>query len=126
MNWGEFINRVHKESILPYWDVVLCDLMMPASGSEQGSEGQKFVGQEMPVGWSLALSAAREGAKFVAVVTDTNHHDHPASAMLDNLNHHVFTIDGAKMLLTNRVRKTNNGGKDWGCILEKLIQGGVQ
>jgi hypothetical protein len=27
--------------------------------------------------------AALNGAKYVAVVTDTNHHDHPASAMLD-------------------------------------------
>ena len=35
------------------------------------------------MGFALALLAVVRGAKYVAVVTDTSHHDHPASAMLD-------------------------------------------
>ncbi len=65
------------------FDVVLSDLLMPASDRSMGKEGLKFVGEEMPVGFALALMAALRGVKYVAVVTATNHHDHPLSAMLD-------------------------------------------
>ena len=67
----------------PSFDIVLSDLLMPASGMTMGDKGMKYVGQEMPVGFALALMAAIHGARYIAVVTDTNHHDHPASAMLD-------------------------------------------
>jgi CheY-like chemotaxis protein len=103
MDHSKAWDRAREESRLPYWDAVLCDLLMPAGRAAQGGEGLKFVGQEMPVGWSLALTAARKGARFVAVVTDMNHHHHPASAMLDYLNGHLFTVDNARMLLTNHV-----------------------
>ena len=82
-----------KKKELPYWDAVLCDLLMPASGECCAS--CSLVGVEMPVGWSLALVAARRGAKFVAVVTDKDHHQPPASAMLDRLCEHVLNVDGA-------------------------------
>lgn len=67
----------------PSFDAVLSDLLMPASKMTMGNKGMKYVGQEMPVGFALSLMAVLHGAKYVAVVTDTNHHDHPASAMLD-------------------------------------------
>jgi CheY-like chemotaxis protein len=69
---------------LPF-DVVLADLLMPAGNYRLSPEGERFVGQEMPVGFALALQAVLSGAKYVAVVTATNHHDHPASALLDQL-----------------------------------------
>lgn len=69
----------------PPFEAVLCDLLMPAGSEQQGPNGQKYVGQEMPVGWALALMAVLQGAKHVAVVSATNHHDHPAAAMLDRL-----------------------------------------
>lgn len=65
------------------YDAVLCDLLMPAGNHQMGNMGRKFVGQEMPVGFALSLLAALKGVKYVAVVTATDHHDHPASAMLD-------------------------------------------
>lgn len=70
----------------PNFDVVMTDLMVPASSHEQGAEGWHFVGQEMPLGSIIALLALAEGVKKVAVVTDTNHHHHPASAALDCFN----------------------------------------
>jgi len=103
-----------QESALPYWDAVLCDLLMPAGRNAQG-EGMRLVGQEMAVGWSLALMAARNGAKFVAVVSDMNHHAHPASAMLDAINHHIFDIDGTKMLMTNDVARVGIIGTECAC-----------
>lgn len=67
----------------PRFEVVLTDLLMPASEREMGDNGFKFVGQEMPVGFGLVLMAAQCGARFAAVFTDTSHHNHPASALLD-------------------------------------------
>ena len=91
----------------PSFDTVLSDLLMPASEMTMGPDGLKYVGQEMPVGFALSLMAALHGAKYVAVVTDTNHHDHPASAMLDPFasrthghlaaNPPRFVINGAKV-----------------------------
>ncbi len=69
----------------PRFDAVLCDLLMPASRTTMGDKGMEFVGQEMPVGFALSLMAVLAGAKHIAVVTATNHHDHPASAMFDRL-----------------------------------------
>ena len=111
---SEAYDKAATESAIPYWDVVLCDLLMPAGRNAQGN-GLKYVGQEMPVGWSLALTAAKRGAKYVAVVTDINHHDHPASAMLDNLNEHIFTVDGSKVLMTNYVNVIGITGTEGNC-----------
>jgi len=108
---------------MPYWDAVLCDLLMPAGRDAQGTRGLKFVGQEMPVGWSLALVAAKRGAKYVAVASDLDHHSHPASAMLDRLG--FLTVEGALILFTNNVNLVNivgtkERGKDWGNVLSLL------
>ncbi len=65
------------------FDAVLSDLLMPASKRTMGYQGMTHVGQEMPVGFALVLMAARAKAKYAAVVTAMNHHDHPAVAMLD-------------------------------------------
>lgn len=88
------------------FEVVLCDLLMPASGQMQGKDGARLVGQVMPVGIFLALLAAKNGAKHVAVFTDSNHHQHPASACFDSFNPEeskpaVFTVGTAKMILCN-------------------------
>ena len=132
---------------IPYWDVVLCDLLMPVGERTHGQGQQKYVGEEMPFGWSLGLTAAMRGAKYVAVASDVNHHDHPASAMLDGICDHFFNIDGAKVLMTNVIyfvapsKKIcgkcayhcknlcpENGccksinGKDWGKILNRLLK----
>lgn len=74
-----------KGETQPPFDVVLCDLLMPAGREQQGAKGEEYVGQEMPVGFALALMAVLQGAKYVAVVTNLNHHQHPAAAMLDRL-----------------------------------------
>ncbi|MEK7607170.1 MAG: hypothetical protein AAB444_03185 [Patescibacteria group bacterium] len=74
-----------RGEVQPPFDVVLCDLLMPAGAVEQGTDGMKYVGQEMPVGLALALMAVLQGAKYVAVVTNLNHHQHPAAALLDRL-----------------------------------------
>lgn len=99
---GQELLKVQHE-----FDAVLVDLLMPASRQQQGGAGMRFMGQEMPVGIFLALLAAKNGAKYVAVLTDVDHHSHPASACFDAFNREgenhptPFTIEGAKVLLSN-------------------------
>ena len=65
------------------FDVVMTDLLVPASRRSQGRDMQGLVGKEMPLGIMIALLALSVGVKNVAVVTDMNHHEHPASAAVD-------------------------------------------
>lgn len=107
--------KASMESRIPYWDAVLCDLLMPAGREAQGSKGQMYVGKEMSVGWALAITAALQGAKYVAVVTDMGHHDHPASAMLDSMNRTIFVLHGANALFTNYVGMVGIEGTQGTC-----------
>lgn len=111
------VEKAFADSLLPYWDAVLCDLLMPAGSNKQGDKGYEHVGQEMPVGWSLALQAALEGAKYVAVVTDMNHHDHPASAMLDAIDRGTFQISGARALMTSHLKRIGITGTECVCSM---------
>lgn len=97
------------------FDVVLIDLMMPAGRIRQGKNGMRFVGQEMPLGIFLALQAIRSGVKYVALLTDINHHDHPASAALDHLE--LIRLGGTIF------EATNNAGfpKRWDEALKSLL-----
>ncbi len=97
------------------FDAVLTDLLVPASRQAQGDEGQRLVGQEMPLGSIIALLAISNGVKRVAVVTDMNHHNHPASAALDCFEPNgPETLAGGvgevKVLCTNRA----------GCTVDEL------
>jgi len=83
---GTYVSGNGREGMETF-DMVLVDLLMPASGRAQGDKGQQYVGEEMPVGIFLALLAAKQGAKHVAVFTDSDHHSHqrqPASISLMN------------------------------------------
>lgn len=74
------------------FDVLLTDLLVPVSqaGSEVHSGGEEFPhnwegmeGQEIPLGLFLAVRALIGGVRLVAVVTDADHHQHPAARALD-------------------------------------------
>jgi CheY-like chemotaxis protein len=64
------------------YDVVLSDLLMPASGTMMANP-EEFVGQEQPLGWALLLRAVLNAARYAALVSQTSHHDHPAAFALD-------------------------------------------
>ena len=103
---------VKQVTVYPDFEVVLCDLLVPASEQSQRRDND-FIGQEMPVGIFIALLAAVKGcAKYVAVFTDCDHHSHPASACFDVFNEAEnkptpFTVEGCKVLLSNT--------RDWIC-----------
>lgn len=79
---------------------------MPAYEYPLADEGMKFAGKEMPVGIFLALLAAKKCAKYVAVLTDSDHHSHSASACFDAFNESEskptsLSVEGAQVLLCN-------------------------
>lgn len=105
----------YENSVLPYWDAVFCDLLMPA-GFRAQSEEREFVGQQdMVVGWALALTAAKNGAKYVAVVTEMDYYSCFGLAMLDPFHKHFFTIDGARVLMTNFINLVGIEGTECAC-----------
>lgn len=89
------------------FDVVFSDLLVPASFQAQTEQLRGLGGTEMPVGIFIGLLAAvKGGAKYVGVLTDANHHSHPASACFDAFNKYaiepdIFTVGGAKVVLIN-------------------------
>ena len=109
------------------FEVVLCDLLLPASGQSLGTRGEQYRGKEMPVGIFLALLAARNGADYVAVLTDANHHQHPASACFDAFNPkgenrpNSFMVEKTKFLLCNGCAFADGASKDWGKLLTYLM-----
>ena len=136
----ELVNPMMGDSKCEF-DVVLTDLLMPASKESQGDKGEQFIGQEMPVGIFLALMAAANGAKYVAVSTDANHHDHPASACLDYYHYSrkdFLRVEDAKLVFSNtsveyfsrkdlskkvdREDKDAVWVKDWRALLDWLLE----
>jgi hypothetical protein len=109
------------------FDAVLSDLMMPAEPQTLGPEGLKFLGHQIPIGFVVALLAARVGVKRIAVVTDANHHNHPMSAALDWIGsaywdgkeRPTFKVNGAAVLIAH-AKLLPDGGKDWAAALEAV------
>lgn len=100
------------------FDVVLTDLLMPSpSYGLSGEAKHEYAGEwygvnppkpalEIPVGVFFALMAAKNGAKRVGVLTDSGHHDHPASALLDafcasRTSRDVLMVGDAKLIMSN-------------------------
>jgi len=103
------------------FEVVLVDMMMPMSKETLVPEAFNADGQ-VPYGFVLALMAAHRGAKYVAMVTDTNHHEGAMSAALDNLcpSYYddlsakyvtLFTIEGAKVVFVHAPFVYRKGSK---------------
>lgn len=105
--WAAKEEQRKLATTFPDFDVVLTDLLVPASSQAQGSDSYSLVGKEMPVGIFIGLLAAvRTKAKFVAVFTDSDHHSHPASACMDpfnagECNPTPFLVKDCRVLLSN-------------------------
>lgn len=103
------------------FDAVLLDLLMPAEGMMLGSDARvEYLGKEIDVGFAMVLAMAMTGASWIAVATDTNHHAHPASALVDWFSGHVLTINGSTALIMHSPM-CSDGTKDWGKVLARLL-----
>lgn len=100
------------------FDVVLLDVLVPASSKTLGGDGMKFAGQEMPLAPILAFLALSRGVKKIGILTDANHHAHPASAAIDVF-HGPFTVGDVKIVISNDGIGFD-GAKNWKRLLEQL------
>ncbi len=69
-----------------HFDVVMTDLMLPyGEGCEafRQSGGPDPKVEEAPLGYAIALNAARMGIPLIAIVTDMNHHMSPVASTFD-------------------------------------------
>ncbi len=90
------------------FEVVLTDMMLPMSESGL-AYGIFKPSEEVPYGYVIALRAALHGAKFVAMVTDINHHQGAMSSAIDELGNSTyeetftpnFVINGAKVMFVH-------------------------
>lgn len=82
------------------FDVVLTDLMMCGGECSTDIRDKSILEQEMPVGIFLALLASTKGVKKVGLLTDMNHHLHPASAALDDFRQ-MLKINNSEVILSN-------------------------
>lgn len=93
-------NRGKIDCAKPF-EVVLCDMMMPPPTYLQRKIWLPNEDQ-VAIGFPLTLIAVRAGAKYVAMVTETDHHEDPMCAVLEAINGydnlHPFKIDEAKIL----------------------------
>lgn len=120
----------------PY-DVVMTDMNMPMNRDDL-ADGVWNPSELVPYGLILALRAAKCGAKYVAMVTDTNHHKNAMSNALDLISKPYFEayedsispnfiINGAKCMFVHAPCLKGQddpakNGKDWGRVLKHLLQ----
>lgn len=106
----------------PDFDVVLTDLLVPASRQAQGA-GMHLVGTEMSLGTTIALLALIVGVKNVAVVTDMDHHSHPASAAFDCFGSAgKCKLPGVSIIATNHVEMVNIDEASEELVEEKFLR----
>jgi CheY-like chemotaxis protein len=113
--YSDVPERVRTES----FDAALLDLLMPAEPMMLGDKARaKHVGEEMGIGFALLLTLAGH-VKLIAVATDTNHHDHPMSALVDWFYHKDLVVNGSRALIMH-APMLDGGIKDWATVLERL------
>jgi len=102
-------HEAQEKSIIPFsFEVVLTDMMMPEDTDSHAIKIRNSKTQ-VPYGFVIALKATLCGAKYVAMVTDTNHHKSTMSAALDYLGGGYyedgfkpnFVINGAKVMFVH-------------------------
>lgn len=109
-------------------EVLLSDLLMPAEPYALGPEGLKHLGHPIPIGLVLILRAARRGVKWLACITDANHHHHPMSAALDWINpaywdgsrEQLVHIDSSRALIAH-APLDESGRKNWAAALAMVL-----
>jgi len=108
------------------FDVVLIDLMMPASDRTLGDRCEHRRGEQMPYGFPLMIKVATlhsNRVKDIAVVSDVSHHNHAMSATLDCLQscyYRPVVIEGVSCSFIH-ARLQLDGSKDWDYTLKQVF-----
>ncbi|MDP2641867.1 MAG: hypothetical protein Q8P21_01055 [bacterium] len=114
-SYGEAHRQVRQEQ----FDVALVDLLMPAEEMTLGEEGLKHLGSQIGVGYALALDLPYGNVGAVVVATDTNHHNHPLSAIVDWFHGRPLIVNGKAVRIIH-AKLNEDGTKDWLSALESI------
>lgn len=102
------------------YDLVLLDMLMPASAEMLGPDGLRYIGQQIGIGLILIFAAAAQNVPNILMLTDANHHNHPLSAALDHIApaywdeevSGTFQVNSSKVVLAHAPLKEDDS-KDW-------------
>ena len=114
-SYGEAHRLVRQEQ----FDVALVDLLMPAEEMTLGEEGLKHLGSQIGVGYALALDLPYGNVGAVVVATDTNHHNHPLSAIVDWFHSSSLAVNGKPVRIIH-ASLNEDGTKNWMKALQAL------
>lgn len=117
-NYSDVAKTIREQQ----FDVALLDLLMPSEPMMLGGEGLSHLGEPFAVGYPLAVYLARKGIHHVAVATDANHHNHPASAMMDWLSGESVSVNGGSVTFMHAPMKQvgDKEVKDWPVVLRRI------
>ena len=111
--------EAHRLAQKEQFDVALIDLLMPAEEMTLGPEGLRHLGSQIGVGYALALDLPYGNVGAVVVATDTNHHNHPLSAIVDWFHGKSLFVNGKPVRIIHAPMK--DGVKDWQTALNHLV-----
>lgn len=102
------------------YDIVLTDMEMPMSTRLSAY----ILGKLVPYGLLIEKEAARQGVKYIGVVTDLDHHTDPFALAFDHLSRYSYEVNGAKVMYMHAPMTELDGErvKDWKTALERLTQ----
>lgn len=114
------------------FDVVLTDMELPIMRTSSFSSVPTDE-QSAPFGLIIALRAAQVGVKYVAMVTDTNHHSTAMSNAIDMIapayfpgdSRSALSIGTSKVLFVHAKTQDNGRGvsvKQWREVLDALLK----
>jgi len=118
--FGALDAAILGERMNDQFDADWIDLMMPAEPRTLGTEGERFLGEPIGVGYPLAMKLAQLGIKMIIVVSDVNHHDHPAAAMFDWLIGNSLQVDDSVVMFQG-AKLLENGAKDWCASIDGIF-----
>jgi CheY-like chemotaxis protein len=109
------------------FDVLLTDLHLPAS--TEYPLDISFTGQEVQAGWVVVLKGISVAIPMIGLLTDADHHQDTASALVDLIHWKVLTMGTSKVLFDNgtfinRQKKDGleYGDKLWAGLLEEIVE----
>ena len=118
---SEYVTAVKRIERGEKFDVALLDLLMPAEAEMLAGKALEHLGETIDVGYPLAIKLALLGIKRIAVATDTTHHEHPSSAMMDWFKGKVIRIEESTVILMHAPTSPQRI-KDWKRVLEMLMK----
>lgn len=128
---GKYFEGAKEPAPPQRYDVVLSDMMFPTG--EKATHGFDHA-QIAPLGYTVALYAARCGVPAVAIVTDMNHHDGPVATTFDVLTldgfygkKMAFRVDGATVVMfdVRDLPRVDREVKNWAAALNVFIAEGL-